>query len=243
MRHKLDAIVLNVRKHNDKFDVVTVFDREKGRLALLSPVSGGKTGKMRQARLQPLAVIEADISFRPNSELQKLGSFSLSKVWKTLWFHPLKSLQALFLSEFLNKLLLASMPDPNLSDYIINSIEYLDNLEDGFSDFHIVFLTSLLPFAGIQPDYAQYKTGYCLDMRAGSFVDVVPAHGDFLSSRESAFAVFLLRLDFFKMRILRNNKIRFDRHQTLQTILRYYGIHYPGLASLKSLDVIHSLFQ
>ena len=122
MTEKITAFVLDVTRHNDRHNVVTLYSRTRGRISFLSPCGSGKSGKLRQARLLPLAVIDADINFRQTSELQKLGAFSLHHVWSDIYFHPVKRLVALFLSEFLNRLLRASMPDEALWDYIFNSL-------------------------------------------------------------------------------------------------------------------------
>lgn len=169
MTEKMIAIVLDVTRHNDRMNVITLYSRSRGRLSFLSPVGSGKSGKMRQSRLQPLAVIESDINFKTSSELQRLGAFSCLTVWHDIYFNPIKQIITLFLSEFLNRLLRATMPDENLWDYIFNSLRLLDNMQKGVANFHIAFLSSLLPFAGIQPDYSLYRPGYCFDMQSGSF--------------------------------------------------------------------------
>lgn len=241
MTEKFNGIVLDIRKHSDRHNIVTLFTRRHGRVSFLSSASGGKAGKIRTARLQPLAVIEGDMNFKPNSELQKLGSFSLSVVWNELYFHPVKQVVTLFLSEFLNRLLRASMPDENLWDYIVNSLTLFDRMESGIADFHIAFMASLLSFMGIQPDYSQYHKGYVFDLRSGMFAASMPSHPDFLSPQDAGVAALLCRLNFSNVRILRLDSN--TRNAIVHGLLRYYGIHYPGSASLKSLDVIHDIFH
>ena len=240
MTEKITAFVLDVTRHNDRHNVVTLYSRTRGRISFLSPCGSGKSGKLRQARLLPLAVIDADINFRQTSELQKLGAFSLHHVWSDIYFHPVKRLVALFLSEFLNRLLRASMPDEALWDYIFNSLSLLDRMEKGVPDFHIAFLSSLLPFAGIQPDPSDFRPGCVFDMQAGVFTSRVPPHRDFAEGRAAFMASLLCRINFANDRALRlNGELRL---RLLEGLLRYYAIHYPGTSNLKSLDVMHELF-
>ncbi|MDE6142891.1 MAG: DNA repair protein RecO [Muribaculaceae bacterium] len=241
MTEKFIGIVIDVTRHSDRYNVVTLYTRSRGRVSFISSAAGGKAGKIRQARLQPLSVIEGDYNFRPNSELQKLGAFSLHDVWADIYFNPIKQMIAMFLSEFLNRLLKASMPDTNLWDYIHSSLHLFDIMKDRISDFHIVFLSSLLPFAGIQPDPDEYSDGYILDMQTGSFSSKVPLHHDFLKGDEAAFAAKLCRVDFSNMRALRLN--RNLRYRILDNLLKYYGIHFPGASNLKSIQVIHDIFN
>lgn len=246
MTEKITAIVLDITRHNDKLNVVTLYTRNRGRIAFLSPVGGGKAGRLRQARLQPLAVIEADINFRQTSELQRLSLFSLHTVWTDLYFHPIKRIIILFLSEFLNKLLRATMPDENLWDYIYNSLLLLDRMESGISDFHIVFLSSLLSFVGIQPDPATYHPGFIFNMESGTFFNPSllthnPTTPFLLIGENARLAAILCRINFSNIRALHLSGNL--RNRILKNLLKYYSIHFPGSGNLKSLDVIHDIFH
>lgn len=241
MTEKFKAIILDITRHTDKHNIVTVFSRTRGRIVFLSPCGGGKVGKVRQSRLQPLAVIEGEMRFNQTAELQKLGAFVLHEVWTDLYFHPVKRMIVLFLSEFLNKLLRASMPDENMWDYMVTSFRLLDGMTHGIADFHIAFMASLLPFTGIQPDASQFESGMVLDMRAGSFTDTVPPHGDYLKEEEARFAALLSRVDFVSIKALHlNGEVR---RKILTRLLTYYAIHFPGTANLKSLSVLQEIFR
>lgn len=241
MTEKFAAIVLDITRHNDKHNIVTTFSRKRGRIVFLSPCGSGRAGKMRQSRLQPLSVIEGDLRFSQTAELQKLGAFSLQEVWSDIYFHPVKQMMALFLSEFLNRLLKASMPDENLWDYIVSSLRLLDGMKKGVADFHIAFMSSLLPFMGIQPDASQYRQGMAFDMRSGAFSSAIPTHPDFLTGEESRFASILSRVNFVNVKAMRLNGDM--RHRILTLLLKYYSIHFPGASNLKSLEVIHDIFR
>jgi len=241
MTEKFQGIVLDTIRHSDRHNIVTLFTRTRGRLTFLSPTGSGKAGKMRQSRLLPLAVIEGDMNFKPAAELQKLGSFSMLRVWGNIYFHPVKQLITLFLSEFLTRLLRATMPDENLWDYIVDSLSFLDRMQKGIADFHITFLASLLPFMGIQPDLSLYGKGKILDMQAGTFVDKIPPHHDYLQGNDARLAAIMCRINFSNIRALKLNGE--TRLHIIEELLHYYGIHYPGTSNLKSPGVIHDFFH
>lgn len=243
MIEKITAIVLDITRHNDKVNIVNLFTRQHGRMGVVCPAGSSRNSRLRQARLQPLAVIEADINLKPNAELQRLGSFSLSEVWTDIYFNPLKRAIVLFLSEFLNNMLRASMPDEAIWDYICRSLSLLDNMEKGISDFHIAFLSSLLPFAGIQPDITGYRQGMAFDMRNGTFKEMAAAsrHPETLTGEEAYGAFLLSRVNFSNIKGLRLNSQ--TRMRMLRGLLSYYSIHFPGAGNLKSLDILHELFS
>ena len=241
MSEKIHGIVLNVRKYNDRHNIVTLYTRERGRMSFISPTGSGKASNIRRARLQPLSVVETDLNYKPTAELQRLGSISPTEIWRNIYFHPVKSAISLFISEFLVKLLNASMSDPALYDFLIESFRLLDKLERGENDFHIVFLISLLPFSGIQPDTTGYKEGYVFDYSAGAFVAEFEAKGPVVGGSDARFIPFISRLNFSNMKCLRLTTI--NRRQILYGILNYYSYHFPGLGSLKSVDILKDLFS
>lgn len=241
MTEKIVAIVLDITRHSDKLDIVSVYSRSHGRISLLSPAGTSKSARMRQARLQPLAVIEFDCHIRPNAELQRLGNFALHTVWSDLYFDPLKRLISLFISEFLNRLLRATMADQNMWDYIFNSLRLFDSMNRNISDFHIAFLASLLSFTGIQPDDSKYRPGMFFDLQAGVFSDTIPPHNDWLKGEEAALAAKICRLNFYNVKALKLNGAM--RRRITEKILSYYAIHFPGTSNLRSPDIIHDIFN
>lgn len=241
MTEKLLAIVLNVRKYNDRYNIVTVYSATRGRLVFLSSTGGGKASRLRNARLQPMAVIEGDFRYKPNAEIQHLGAFSLHRVWHDIYFHPVKRLLALFLSEFLNRLILESAADAKIWNFIFNSMVLLDESRSGINDFHIAFLSSLLPFVGIQPDISQYRAGYLFDMESGRFRETVPAHSHFLKGEEAGIVKMVARLNFLNIRRLKLS--RSLRLRILEGLINYYDIHFSGIRNIKSLEVLHEIFS
>ena len=238
---KISGIVLNVRKYNDKNSVVTLFTREKGRLAFISPLGAGKAGNIRRARLQPLSIVETELKFKPGAELQRLGSISTPEIWTNIYFDPIKRAQAFFISEFLYHLLNATMPDTGLYDFLVNSFRLLDQMEKGMADFHIPFLVSLLSYSGIQPDVSNCREGYVFEFASGSFVPEFEVKGVALTGREAMAVPFVTRLNFSNMKCLRLTGA--NRRQILYNLLNYYSYHFPGLASLKSPEVLRELFS
>lgn len=241
MAEKIIGIVLNVRKYNDRNNIVTLFTRERGRLSFISPMGSGKASNARRARLQPLGVISTDLNFKPSAELQRLGSVTPAEIWNDIYFHPAKRAIALFISEFLYRLLNATMPDPQLFDFLVNSFRLLDSMQNGIQDFHIPFLVSLLSYSGIQPDVSAWQKGYVFDFASGGFLPEFEAKGPFLNEEESKSVRLIMRLNYSNMKCLRLTSV--NRRQILYGLLNYYSFHFPGLGSLKSPDVLREIFE
>lgn len=241
MGEKIRGIVLNVRKYNDRNSIVTLYTRERGRVSFISAMGSGKASNSRRARLQPLSLIETEVNFKASTELQRLGAINTPEVWNDLYFHPVKIAVALFISEFLYKLLNDTTPDGRLFDFLEKSIRFLDRMEAGVSNFYIPFLVSMLTFSGIQPDTSQLSRGNVFEFASGAFVPEKEAKGIFMKGEEGEAVKFVCRINFNNMKCLRLNGT--NRRQILYGLLNYYSYHFPGLGNMKSPDVLRETFD
>lgn len=239
MTEKITGIVIGIVKHSDRLNIVTLYTRERGRVALLSATGSSKGAKLRNARLQLLSVIEADVVFRQGRELPTLRGFSNPVMWSSIYFSPPKTALLFFLAEFLMRFLRTTGGDEREWDYIFRQISLLDLLGRGVGNFHISFLVGLLEIAGISPDYAGHREGYWFDMRAGEFTPLRPLHPDRLEPAEATLAARLLRLN--SKGILRLPLNRSLRSEILNKTLHYFGIHFAGTDKLSSLQILREL--
>ncbi|MDE5806960.1 MAG: DNA repair protein RecO C-terminal domain-containing protein [Muribaculaceae bacterium] len=238
---RITGIVTDIVRHNDRNSIVSLFTRTRGRIAFLSPVGSGKTGRARNARLQPLSIVESDVNFKESKSLQTLGAVAYGVVWKDLYFNPVKSAIVMFLSEFLNRYLRDAAPEPLLWDYVARSLALLDERRGRCGNFHLSFLTGFLQFAGITPDIHDLETGEYFDMQAGRAVPERPRHNNVLSPAETSFLPRLLRMNFENDRCFRFKAG--ERRMILSRMLQYYSVHYPGMANLKSPDILAEVFS
>lgn len=241
MADKIRGIVLNVRKYNDKNCIVTLYTRERGRVSFISPIGSGKASNMRRARLQPLAVLDTEVSFKAATELQRLGSIAPAEVWTDIYFHPSKRAITLFISEFLYRLLNDTTPDPRLFDFLVESFRLLDHMDKATVDFHIPFLVAMLTFSGIRPDVSACRPGYVFEFASGSFVPDLEAKGPRIEGDEALGIPFVTRINFSNMKRLRLTSV--NRRQILYSLLNYFSYHFPGLGSLKSPEILKEVFD
>lgn len=235
---KLLGIVLEVKKHSDRNEIVTLYTRSHGRMVFVSGVAASNR-RGRAARLMPLSLVETDVRIVAGKELQRLPGVILAESWQTIYFQPAKLMTAIFLSDFLSHLLRTAQPDAAVFDFIRDSIRLLDGLEGNISNFNIAFLISMLPFAGIQPDISGYSEGLCFDMEAGCYVDTPLRRGTTLFGHAAAHLPVLARMNYYNMRRFRYTAPQ--RREILDGILKYYGLHIPSSDNLKSLDVLREI--
>lgn len=241
MLEKLQGIVVDIRRHNDRHNVVTLFTRQRGRVAFLSSAASSHSARLRQARLYPLAIIETEVNFKKNRELQQLGSFQPIIVADSLRFNPVKASVVMFISEFLNHLLRTSPPDTAMWDYVANAISVFNASDRGIGNFHLALLITLLPFMGIQPDLTRGEATGWFDMQGGIFTDSRPLHNNFVPPEEAIFIPIISRMNFANYTRFRFNAVQ--RRLLLRRLLEYYALHLPGMTGLKSPDVLTDMFS
>lgn len=248
MVEKVEGLVIDVVRHNDRHNIVSLYTRSRGRVSFLSPVASSRRSRGRNAMLMPLSCVSADVNFRSDRRLHTLPALSPGRIWHTLYFNPVKSSMLLFLSEFLNALLRYDTPDEALYRYLTASLEVLDALPaERVANFHIAFMTGMLDFMGIRPPVEDWRRGMIFDMSASEFrYSDVPgatfsAKSTLLGEEDAAYAALLGRMTYRNMHHFK--LVRSQRWRLLSTLLRYYSLHLPFKPELKSLDVLKELFN
>lgn len=242
----MKGIVLATIRHSDKHNVTSVFTLERGRMSFLTPVGATKRGRQSASRLMPLGVVELQANISATRDLHIPSSIAPVRIWKSIYFDPVKATVAIFLSEFLLKFLRDAPAEPTLWNFIVESLAFFDAADDptATANFHITFLINLMHLAGIYPDLADYSPGMEFDMNAGAMVApfaMMTARGVRVGAEKAVFLPVISRISFFNLRHFRFSGS--ERAELLALILKYYGCHFPGCDNLKSLEVMREIFS
>ena len=241
MYQKVTGIVLHSLKYNDTSNIVHVYTRECGRVSLMVKIPKSHKAGVRPMLFQPLAMLELEADFRPNASVYRIKEAKAIQPFKSLPYHPFKSAMAMFLAEFLYRALREEQPNEPLFAYLQHSILWLDECEENFSNFHLVFLMRLSRFLGLYPNLELYTEGCYFDMLNACFTPLLPKSGSFLKPDEAARIRLLLRMKYETMHLF--GMSRTERNRCLMVINDYYRLHIPDFPILKSLDVLKELFD
>ncbi len=237
---KSEAIVLHAIKYGDSKLIVDVFSREIGRLSLIVSLSKTQKGRLKKQYFQPMTLLEITYDSRPKVQLQKLQDVRLLTAWSTIPFSPEKLALSFFIAEFLYHALRSEQQDIPLFTYIIDSMQWLDMSEQGYANFHLTFLMRMSRFLGFFPNLENDGEGAVFDLRAGTFINNIPLHSDFLRAEESRLIRLLMRMDYPTMHLYRFS--RHERNRIIEVLLQYYRLHIPQFPELKSLQVLRELW-
>lgn len=233
-------------RHSDRHNVTGIYTRERGRMAFLTPAGSSRQSRQAAACFQPLSVVEAQVSVNPSRELQIPTGVARAEVWRTIYYEPMKMTVAMFLAEFLGRLLRDSPSDPTLWDFIKQSVRLLDATDDDTSiaNFHITFLVGLMRITGIFPDMSGYSEGMEFDMKAGRMVLPYSLQGGprglRISAERARQMTKLMRINYANSHCFRFKGS--ERSEILDEIMRYYGCHFPGCERMKSLEILKEIF-
>jgi DNA repair protein RecO (recombination protein O) len=241
MLEKTRGIILNQIKYTDSGIVARVYTRKFGRQSfLIKGIRNRKAGK-HNILFQPMFILDLEMHFKASREMQVLKEFSVFFTPYSIHSDIKKSCVAIFLSEVLISVLKEESPYPEMFDYIEESIIYFDRCIEGYANFHISFLAGLSSYLGFEPGQRTKKSDIFFDMKNGRFVPIPPVDGNYANESVSDILAdfFMASFDTAKD-ITLNGSIR---NEVLETLVRYYSIHLPGLKKIKSLEVLKEVFS
>lgn len=240
MLQKTRGIVLHQIKYSDSGIVVQLFTRTNGRVSML--VKGLRTRKSGKHNVlfQPLSILDLEIYYRDSRSVQVLREFSSAWPVTGILSDIKKSSIAIFLGEVLTSVLKEESPYPGLFDYIENSVVWFDRSGEGFSNFHIAFLSGMSRYLGFGPQKKADQADRYFDLLNGIFVPFPPVHGNYADEKTSEILSQFFTTSYDTMKeIGLSGSVR---NEILDTLLRFYSIHHPGVARINSLGVLRDIF-
>ena len=234
-----EILIFHALRHRDDQLIVEGLARNHGRISFVVRISHAPRAKIRHTIFQPMAVLEVEWEEKPRAKLMRPISARVSQPWRSLHTSPIKATLTLFLAEFLMQVCRHEQSGELFFDYLLHSLTWLDTAEEGYANFHLLFLMRLAQFLGISPNTAETSLPF-FDLMAAEFVPRAPAHVYYIYGDEARAFEQLLRMNFSTMHLFRLT--RGQRNRILELILTYYRLHIPSLPELKSWEVLREFF-
>jgi len=240
MLHKTKGIILHQIRYTDSGVIAQIYTREFGRQSIMiKGMRSRKSGK-HNVLFQPMFVLDLIFYHRESREVQILKDFSVSHSPADIYADVKKSCTAVFLAEILTSVLKEESPNHELFDYIEDSIKYLDRCGAGSSNFHIAFLIGLSSFLGFEPGKRDDPAKIYFDLLNGAFVYLPPLHSSYADPHISDILADFFSVSFDRMRSIPLTGLQ--RNEVLETIIRYFSIHLPGLKKINSIEILKEIF-
>ena len=234
-----EILIFHALRYSDDQLIVEGLARNYGRVSFVVRISHAPRAKVRHVIFQPMAVLEVQWEEKPRAKLMRPIAARVSQPWSSLHTSPIKATVTLFLAEFLLQVCRHEQSGELFFDYLLHSLTWLDTAEEGFANFHLLFLMRLAQFLGIAPNTSDTGLPF-FDLMAAEFVSRAPAHAYYIYGDEARAFEQLLRMNFSTMHLFQLT--RTQRNRILELILTYYRLHIPSLPELKSWEVLREIF-
>jgi len=232
-------------KYGESSLVVSIYTELFGMQSYM--VNGVRSASAKQpyrANLfQPATILDLVVYQNDRSSLQRIREFKWALIYNDLYRNIHKNTVALFITEVLQKCLNQPEANPELYEFLEDVFTQLDEGNPAVTaNFPLYFLLHLAHFFGfrIQDTFSAGNT--ILDLHEGNFVSRRPQHPNYLEEELSEITSHLLKTQHPEELIeLRLN--REQRKALLDAYLSYYVFHQPGFGNLKSIPVLHALYE
>ena len=176
-----------------------------------------------------------ETSFLETNKLCRLGEITSAGSINNAMQHHTKRSILLFLNEVLYKCLREEQADEPLFNFILESINYLDQTEKKCNNYHLVFLVQMCHYLGFMPvsNYSNYHKYFYY--REGLF-DNFKSENIMMDEEQSKLFAQLINLNFDNMELLSLHTNA--RNKLLENILFYYSQHLPSFKDIQSLEIL-----
>lgn len=242
MIHKTKAIALHSVKYGDSSLIAYVYSESHGRLSIMVHGAYGKQKSTGKAIFfQPLNIINLVYYHKGIQTLCKLKEVSTEVNFSTIPFDPIKRAIALFVGEVVYRTIREEEANPVLFSFLENSIQLLDVMHNGISNFHLIFLAQLSRHLGFFPGNSWSESTPIFDYKNGLFVHVEPIHPLFFNKEKSKIIGLVLSTPFHDAETLQLNHK--TRAQLIDNFLTFYQVHNESISGIKSLPILSQLFE
>ena len=232
------AIVISKLKYKDNDLIVKCYTEHFGvQSYLLRGVLKSKKGKLRIAYFQLLSQLEIVVNYRESKSLHSINDVKPLVIYQTIHVNVAKSAIVMFLAEVLTGILKEEEQNLTLFSYINTTLHWLD-INDDFSNFHLLFLLNLTKQLGFYPDVKNSDLDY-FNLEEGKF-QAKKTNNHCISGDKLTQLKMLLGINFDTLNTIKINSKK--RQEFLYMILLYFELHLGSLKKPKSLQVLNQVF-
>lgn len=225
MLQKSRAIALHFIRYKESSIIARFFTEELGQQSFV--INGVRSAKSKSAPglFQPLQLVDIIQYADERKDLHRLKDIQLAYPQTGIPLHPVKTAVALFLAEFVSKILKDAQPNRVLFELLWDWILAYDKKNAAFEQDHIVLIWQMLEPLGIQPQDMQglllHRNLTDLDAEMQYFFQ------QWMQGESGAF------------RQLTNAR----RQWFLDRLLEYIHHHLEGTGNFQSISVLREIFR
>lgn len=235
------GIVFRSLKYGETSVIADIFTEEKGLRSFIAGSVRTARARMPYGLFQPMTVVDLVAYFRDDHEhLNRLKELRAAEVFSQIPFDIRRGAVALFMAEICRKSIHAGEENPELFDFLLDNLRWLDATPEPIANLHLHFLLHLSGFLGFQPQDEPDGESF-LDLKEGVFGPVPPPHALYLEPGQAMPLLQLLHLPLEQCHTLALT--RPERKALLQGLLQFYQLHVPGFEAVNTPDILEMVME
>jgi len=235
-----NGILLKKTQYKDDKYILKIYGSQSGLNTYSIDLSRGKKSQLyRNIIGQPMSYIEFEYLNKLTSEVKPIRELHFHYTYTSIPYDFVKQSIALFMNELLLQTLRLPQFDKNLYNFITDAIVQLDTLQVGQQLFPLWFTFELSKQLGFGPTLPKTKSETLFDISKGTFIEAKSEPSVTLSESLSCLLLqFLGSEKPFEMNLKKE-----ERKNLLHTALDFYSFHGDFDTDMKSLDILHVIFD
>lgn len=222
MIFKTRGIVFRFTKFKETSIIVTIFTEQFGLQSYIVNGVRSKSARNKIALYQPLTLLNLVVYHRENANIERIKEISCLHPYRTLTSDIKKSTLGMFINELLNKTVKDESHIGEVFQFLFDSLVSLDTLQEGYENFHLIFMLKLSRFLG----FGVYNVN-----------EVV---GGKVADEETERVITELIQANYDTPVKISNA---QRRTALDLLLKFYSEHMENFGEIKSVQVLKEVFQ
>lgn len=222
MIFKTRGIVFRFTKFRETSIIVTIFTEQFGLQSYIVNGVRSKSSKNKIALYQPLTLLNLVVYHREHAHIERIKEISCLHPYRSLMADVKKSTQAMFVNELLNKTVKDESHTAEIFQFLFESLIALDTMEEGYENFHLIFMLKLSRYLG-------FGVYHLNEVLGGRVADIETEN--ILSE--------LLQANYDTPLMITNSQ----RRKLLDLLIKFYVEHMEHLREMKSVQVLRELFM
>ncbi len=222
MLYKTRGIVFRFTKYGETSIIVNIFTDMFGLQAYIVNGVRSKTAKNKIALFQPLTLLDMVVYHRDMANINRIKELKCLYPFQSLNTNIKKSAIALFINEVVNRTIKEESQALEIFDFLYFSISNLDRMDEGFENFHLLFLLKLSRYLG-------FGAHHINEVLAGRTTD---AEIEVLLER-------LIKAAYDQVIIISNT----HRRILLDLILKFYADHIETQGEMRSVQILKEILS
>lgn len=233
---KTRGIVLRTVKYGETSVISDIFTEEKGLCSFIGGSVRKAKSQMPFNLFQPMTAVDLVAYHKEGAGANRLKELRAAEIWTAIPFEIHRGAVALFMAEICRNSIQEAEEHPELFDFLLGHLQWLDASPHPIANLHLHFLLGLSGYLGFQPQGSEQSGELFFDLTDGTFSAIPPPHTLILEPEQSQQMLALLESPLEAVHDIPLS--RQQRKMLLVKLLQFFQLHLPGFKTVNTPDIL-----